>query len=177
MEKEKPAKQLFCLRTTLITFVAAIIRMFVGLFFYGGQSHVHPKTRVMIAKNMIHQMDVSIAKFKMDYDQFPWPNDAPPIGTTMADILRELAPTNELLTKGKKPTINTAMETYFEIARKHLKNGTLVDPWGNEYMIGYDEMLNGPSIWSKGPNGIDEMSDGDEDYGDDIFNVSLNPKH
>ena len=107
----------------------------------------------------------------MDYNRYPWPDSAPPLGTTMADVLKELAPTNPGVTKGKKPTINTAMETYFEVPDKYLRNGTLVDYWGNEYMIAYDEKIKGPIIWSKGPNGIDETSDGDEKYGDDIANV------
>lgn len=39
-------------------------------------------------------------------------------------------------------------------------------------MIMWDDRRKGPIIWSKGPNGIDEMSDGDEDTGDDIFNAA-----
>ena len=107
----------------------------------------------------------------MDYNQYPWPDDAPPPATSMADIVMELAPTNSRVAKGKKPTINTAWETYLEVLDKYIKNGTLVDPWGNEYMIVHDTKKKRVIIWSKGPNGIDETSDGDEKYGDDIANV------
>lgn len=77
---------------------------------------------------MIAQLVVAMENFKIDYNQYPWPNDAPPPVTSMADILREFMPTDPRLTKGKSPVINVARETYLEIPEKYVKNGTLVDP-------------------------------------------------
>ena len=141
--------------------------------FFASGILVHNKGsgKMQAAHFRIYELLISIKNFKMDYNQYPWPDDAPPMGTTMADVLRELAPTHPGVTKGKKPTINTAMETYFEVPNNYLKNGTLVDPWGGEYMIIWDDRRKGPIIWTKSRNGIDETSDGDEDWGDDIFNA------
>ena len=99
------------------------------------------------------------------------PGATPPPVTSMADIVKELAPTHPGVTKGQKPAINTARETYLEVTYKYLKNGTLVDRWGNEYVIVYKDKVKGLIIWSKGPNGIDETLDGDQNYGDDIANT------
>ena len=175
MEKEKPARFQFRLRTLPIVLVVVIflIAIWSALprgfgFFVGGRPSHHGPHGPGITGHMIAQLVVAMENFKIDYNQYPWPNDAPPPVTSMADILREFMPTDPRLTKGKSPVINVARETYLEIPEKHVKNGTLADPWGNEYLIVY---VKGPIIWSQGPNGIDETSDGDEKYGDDIANV------
>ena len=173
MEKEKPARFQFRLRTLLIALV--IVAFAIGIWFTFPRplldsGHHRPGLDAIVeAKNIVNRLVVSVEHFKMDYNQYPWPDDAPPMGTTMADILRELAPTNPGITKGRKHTINTKTETYFEVSCKRLKNGTLIDPWGNEYMIVYDEKTKSPMIWSKGANGKDETS---EDRRDDIANRS-----
>ena len=48
----------------------------------------------------------------------------------------------------------------------------LNDPWGRRYQYrvvgdGFEFQYH---LWSIGPNGIDESSDGDNDFGDDIWN-------
>lgn len=191
MEKEKPARFQFRLRTLLIGIVMINLLFWAFFTFLRPllESNSGPKP-IVWSSNIIRQLVVSMQNFRMDYNQYPWPDDAPPMGTSIADILRELAPTDPRVTKGKKPTINTAMRTYFEYSDRYFRNGTLVDYWGNEYMIVYEFSVKGrtmwgrgpngdrieyevkvPIIWSKGPNGIDETSDSDEDYGDDIANA------
>lgn len=46
----------------------------------------------------------------------------------------------------------------------------LLDPWGRPYFYVVTDSATGPPflLWSAGPNGIDEVSDGDNDFGDDI---------
>ena len=171
MEKEKPARTRSFPKILLEIFVVALIPIILIGLLLPMRRGVTTSAKVVEAKYRIHQLVISIENFKMNYDQYPWPNDAPPMGITMADVLRELAPTHPGVTKGKKSTINTAMETYFEVPNNYLKNGTLVDPWGGEYMIIWDDRRKGPIIWTKSRNGIDETSDGDEDWGDDIFNA------
>jgi len=61
---------------------------------------------------------------------------------------------------------------YMEFKEGDLKDGAFVDPWGEPYNYvktpswGNKSSIN---IWSNGPDGNDDSSDG-EPYGDDVYN-------
>ena len=48
----------------------------------------------------------------------------------------------------------------------------LMDPWGQTFRYRLRSAIGEPRyhLWSFGPNGIDESSDGDDDFGDDVCN-------
>ena len=130
---------------------------------------------------MVKDLEMAIRNFYFDYNQHPWdpatvvPMD--PASITVADAIRELAPSETKLTLGNTPTINTQLKDYLTIPAKFARppvggggSVTLVDIWGSEYMIMYNADDQKVIIWSKGEDTIDDTGDGDNIYGDDVHN-------
>ena len=86
--------------------------------------------------------------------------------------MRELMPDDPRITEGLVPEYNRKGRSYLRsIKDKYIEEGTVVDPWKQEYIIEFDVAQQKTSIWSIGPDGVDDTSDGDDDYGDDITNL------
>ena len=58
-----------------------------------------------------------------------------------------------------------------EIPSYYISDGTLVDPWGRSYVFLQSWSPEMICIFSMGPDAIDDTSDGDEVYGDDVNNL------
>lgn len=143
--------------------------------FFAGGLLVHNKTWISAEKirlrRLIVDLEVAIRRFREDYNQLPWPVAAPPSGEPIQDILRELAPSNSHLA-GKMPSINVKKD-YFIAPKKFSRASidgkeVLVDRWRNEIRIRYDPKTKTVTLWSFGPDGIDQTGDGDDDTLDDI---------
>lgn len=133
-------------------------------------------------QNTAMLIQISIREFKVVHQRYPWdPATPPPIAPT-AEIIRELAPNDSRLTLGSPPVYNTSGRVVLPaIAGSDIRESspgagdfTIRDPWGNEYGIVYDAATDAVTVFSRGPNGIDETSDGDTDYGDDLFSFHKN---
>ena len=122
-------------------------------------------------------IEIAIREFKVVHQCYPWdPASPPPIAPT-AEIIRELAPNDSRLTLGSPPVYNTTGRVLLpaiaggDIRERSSGTGdfTIRDPWNNEYGIIYEAATDTVTVFSRGPNGVDETSDGDTDYGDDLF--------
>lgn len=158
----------FTLIELLLVIAIISILASLGLVVLSG---VMASQRTARATHMGQQIDLAIRNFFAEYQQFPWPMSSPPVAAPAADILRELAPLDKKLTLGRAPTINRT-RNYFtvpdKIPERGANAGTLVDPWGNQYLVSWDVASNRALVWSPGPDGADDTSDGDSSYGDDI---------
>ncbi len=149
--------------------VIAIIAILAGVLI-PSLVRARSSTEVAEAKSMVNAIELAIEHFKLDYNQHPWDPQAGP--GAMADVIRELMPDDPRITAGLVPEYNKQGRSYLRsIKEKYIKDGTLTDPWGREYMIEFNVTQQKMTIWSVGSTGEDETSDGDEDYGDDITNL------
>lgn len=131
------------------------------------------KTRKTEAQNMINSLEMAIENFRLDYNQYPWrPPPFTPDELTSADVIRELIPDDPRITAGQVPTQNKYGRPYLtSVKERYIKDGTMVDPWGQEYIFDWDNENQKLTIYSIGPNMTDEYIDGDDDYGDDITSL------
>lgn len=158
--------------------VIAIIMVLTGIAL-AAVSIIRERARIAETRRMVLDLETAIKRFQMDYHQYPWSPSAPAGSLVAADIIRELAPTRTRLASGRNPSdpkfINKRLKDYLIIPDKFLADAgsgaTLVDPWGSEYLFAFDVQAQEPKVCSKGPNGIDETSDGDDDFGDDLTNL------
>lgn len=149
--------------------VIAIIAILAGVLI-PSLVRARSSTEKVEAKNMINAIEMAIEHFKLDYNQHPWDPLAGP--GSMADVIRELMPDDPRITAGLVPEHNKKGRSYLRsIKKKYIKDGTLVDPWRQEYMIEFSVTEQKMTIWSAGSNELDETSDDDEVYGDDITNL------
>lgn len=129
-----------------------------------------PPDKVAEAEAMVAKLDEALESFKADYGQYPWHGD--PMYPISADVIRELMPEDPRIVRGLPPSINVNGTTYLhDIPSYYISDGTLVDPWGCEYYFVRSISPEMICILSFGPNAMDETSDGDADYGDDISNL------
>ncbi len=132
------------------------------------------KTARAETQSMINALEIAIENFKLDYNQYPWaPPPYTPDTLVSADIIRELIPDDPRITAGQVPTYNKKGRSYIKSLKdRYVKDGTLVDPWGQEYQFEYDGETKKLTIFSIGGNGEDETSPATEPpYGDDINNL------
>lgn len=157
-----------------------IISVFLLLILLAIYSFLFPaRTHEGVSENQrsIKDLELGIRNFKSQYGSYPWPKGTDVSDLNSADICRELKPTEVGLTKGRAPTVNRQSMDFYFFPRRHLKpspeggGNTLVDVWGNEFRFKFDPVNSRLLIWSLGKNGIDETSDGDDDYGDDDNNL------
>ena len=127
------------------------------------------------AANMIKALELAIESFKLDYNQYPWPQ--PPFTPdvfTASDLIRELMPDDPRITDGQVPTFNRKGRSYLRAVKdRYIRDGTIADPWGYEYKFEWDDTEEKLLIYSFGPNQRDDDAQGPAqgpDY-DDISNM------
>ena len=127
-----------------------------------------PPDKVGEARAMIAKLEVALESFKADYGQDPWPEESLPI-LHSRDVIRELMPKDPRIWNGADPTINVGQTTYLhDVPSYYISDGTLVDPWGNEYLFAYSPSPEAVLIYSFGP---DCRDGGADPWSDDISNL------
>ncbi len=146
---------------TIIAILAAVLIPSLG--------RATAKAREGETRNMVNALELAIESFRLDYNQYPWrPPPLTPEVLVSADVIRELMPDDPRITVGQVPTQNRKGRSYLKsVKERYIKDGTLVDPWGQEYKFDWDGENRVLLIYSIGSNGEDETIDGDDDYGDD----------
>lgn len=152
--------------------VIAIMSILAGLSL-AGIGKVIQRSRIARTRATLNSLQLAFHQYFTSLSQYPWPIGSPPTGEPIRNVLRELAPSRYDLA-GTVPSFNTTAD-FFTIPRKLEGNsaaGTLLlDPWGIEYNIKFDAANQQTIIWSNGPDGVDETSDGDTNYGDDLHRI------
>lgn len=126
--------------------------------------NVANKTKVT---SMIRDLIIAIKNFQHDYGDYPWPEGTDPDAIEMADVLRELSPSNTKLSKGVPVQINMQLRDYLEIPLGTIGNSplgggrTMLDIWNEEYKIRFDVDGQEPVVWSKGEDRKDAPIDND----------------
>lgn len=153
---------------TVITIIAILAGVLIPALV-----RVSAKAREAEAANMVNALEMAIESFKLDYNQYPW--DPPPLTPAVlasADVIRELMPDDPRITTGTVPTHNKKGRSYLRsIKERYIRDGTLTDPWGQEYKFDWDNDNQVLLIYSCGPNGEDDTIDDDDDYVDDLTNL------
>ena len=131
------------------------------------------KARDGEARNMVNALELAVESFRLDYNQYPWnPPPLTPEVLVSADIIRELMPDDPRITVGQVPTHNRKGRSYLKsVKERYIRDGTLVDPWLQEYKFDWDGENRMLLIYSIGENQEDDTIDGDDDYGDDLTNL------
>jgi general secretion pathway protein G len=133
--------------------VIAILGILISLVTAGAQT-ARRRGAVTKAKTTIAALDTAIAMYQGDMGDYP-----------------ETGNENLVLALQDEPDNADWMGPYMEFKMDELKDGELLDPWGNPYAY---ISVNGGSpehrtrsydLYSFGPNGID-----DDGTGDDLYN-------
>lgn len=158
-----------------ILIVIAIIAILVGIT-APAINGVLQNWKEKPVRTMAMMIEDSIGEFRIVHNIYPWDPATPPPLAPTAEIIRELTPNDSRLTLGAAPTYNTSGRSLLPLMGGDIResaagagNATVRDPWGNEYVIVYDSAADSVTVFSKGPDGIDDTSDGDTDFGDDLF--------
>ncbi|MFH1857256.1 MAG: type II secretion system protein GspG [Candidatus Omnitrophota bacterium] len=150
IDKKTILKKGFTLIELLV--VIMIIMALAGLV-VGGAQKARQRALVAKAKAAIASLETGLSMYELDYGYYP---DAP-----ISNVVT-------LLSKDPGEEDDTWNGPYVMFKEEDLKDGNLIDPWGNPYEYanpgsaehGHDRYID---IWSKGPDGTDGG-------GDDIIN-------
>lgn len=148
---------------TLIELLAVmvIITIIAGLL-VGAGGTARRQARERKAESMIASLEIAIGMYHTNTGVYP--DD-----TSLATMISALK---------QDPGVNGWQGPYMDFKIEDYQNNNpatniIEDPWGNAYY--YDEgptwgNTNSYNLWSCGPDGVDDSSDGDTNYGDDIHN-------
>ena len=126
--------------------------------------------------NMVSALSRALETFKLDYSMYPWGPAATALEHPIsADVIKELVPNDPRLTfETMDVTYNVRKKDYLpDIPDKHIDVAAykLVDMWGKQYGFWWKDVAERAVVYSRGEDGFDDTSDGDEDFGDDINNL------
>lgn len=124
---------------------------------------VRQRARRVEAQNMIRALELAVERFKLDHSQYPWaPPPQTPEKPVSADVIRELMADDPRITAGSVPTYNRTGRSYLTgVKDEYIKDGTLVDPWGEEYRFQWESASEKVLIYSFGGDGDDGGGEGD----------------
>lgn len=151
---------------TLIELITVmVILMIIASLIVGVGSTARKRALETKAESMIAALEVAISMYHVDTGEYPAQNDQ---NATLVSNLKT-DPWGGATGYGWRGP-------YMEFRDEDMVINEVVDPWGNAY--NYDVPpytddwgnLNSFNLWSNGPDTNDDSSDGDTDYGDDIYN-------
>jgi len=108
------------------------------------------------AAYLVRELELQLASYRLEQSRFPWAKPAEVSESTVIDAAQVCA---ELRGDKTKATINKTQDYLKGIPLKFIKDGRIVDPWGNEIRFRVNSTLD-PVIWSCGPDGKDDTNDG-----------------
>ena len=153
-EPPKPKRQLEKSLLILALVLPALLIVGMGVLLVFGKATTG-SISVPIA-SLVQELDLACNNFRLENGQYPWAKPDSVTATTeirCKDVYIELRGL-----PGAK--INTTQDYLGEVKKRHVKNGTLVDPWGHEIMIRVNPKDGSPVIWSCGKNGKDDTNTG-----------------
>jgi hypothetical protein len=124
---------------------------------------------------MISSLEVVISMYRADTGAYPPDDDTtpPPTKNTPSAILYDRLTNTEYGDDDGTDDITGWRGPYMEFDKKDIVDGEIVDPWKTLYKYDLSPSwgnTNSYNLWSYGPDMTDNSSDGDTDYGDDIYN-------
>lgn len=153
--------------------VVAVIMILMGILVGSGRM-ARLEARKAKAKSMIASLEIAIGMYHSDTGVYPT-DDA---GSGCTNLYTELV--NGTAFAGANPWHGPYMEFKDSDLNNPVTPTYVKDPYG--YAYNYAIMnkapappviwgnINSYNLWSKGPDGLDNSIDGDNNYGDDIYN-------
>ncbi len=159
----------------MVVLVVVLVALIVGVL--GPQRGSHP----VAVSSLVKELELAGMNFRLEYGRYPWAKPGEVTAATTIDPRQVYA---ELKGRGK---INSIQDYLGKLPEEFLKDGRIVDAWGNpiQFRVNPDSLE--PVVWSFGPDGKDNTNDGAApdpekqpkgyywfgagDTGDDIINL------
>lgn len=159
--------------------VVAIIAVLVGLV-AAGLSMARKKARRAEVATLVKNVESAAKTFQLNYNRWPFEIDGVTLKDKLkaCDVFAELSPGNTALTPCTyQPLINKQRVEYLAIPPTNIRNGSVVDVWGNPLELYWNPDTRTLVIVSAGENQKNETIDGAgniqpaTEQGDDINNL------
>lgn len=129
--------------------------------------------------SFIKNVESSAKNFQLNYNRWPWEVEGATLAQKLpaSDIFAELCPANTGLTPASyQPLLNKQRTEYLAIPAQWMKNGAVVDPWGNALEFFWNPDTRSIVIVSPGKNQTNETISGGAvkppaEQNDDINNL------
>jgi len=150
-----------------VLLVMALLMMIAGLIIVSSRG-VRENAKKRKAEAMIAALEVAISMYQADTGEYP--PDAILVNNLTSNPGGVIGP------RWHGPYIEFKREDY---QNDNPATNTIVDPWHTAYNYdgAYEDEgaltwgnINSCNLWSNGPNKNNDSSDGDTNYGDDIYN-------
>lgn len=114
------------------------------------------------ALQLIQSAEHAAKSFQLAHNRWPWNADGQTLAKKLPaqDIFAELAPGNPALAPAAHtPLANTQKTEFLSLPASAIRNGRVIDPWGNELEFFWNPDTRSVVIVSAGPNGVNETVD------------------
>ncbi len=140
-----------CLGALVILAAVAGVVVLVVVKYTGS---VRGRAQEVRVSSQVKELELSCVNFRLDCGRYPWAKPGEVIATTTIDPQQVYA---ELKGRGK---INSIQDYLGKMPERFLKDGRVVDLWGNpiQFRVNPDGLE--PVVWSYGPDGKDNTNDG-----------------
>ena len=112
--------------------------------------------RKKITAMIIRKLRLALESYRLDHGRYPWtipPKVRPGETIDAAQVYAELR-------ASPNSKINKATDYFMDQAKQYIKDGRVVDSWGNEIRFRVDNASLQVIIWSCGPDGKDDTNNG-----------------
>ncbi len=115
----------------------------------GGSKEATERLRTNI---VVKETKLACGNFKLEFEKYPWDGKDSAGG--------EIDPEQVYAELSGRGTINRRYNYMKKLSKDSVKNGRIVDLWGNELLFRVDPATGDAVIWSCGPDGTDDTNDG-----------------